>query len=204
MIKVFIKLSIATFFASSAYAYDFCASLEGVKDQATLKTKIQKLISLQTKNLNLNNNRYVTARKLNQCSPIANSKGLFLAFAGTGAFNPREIEQAIKIANISDYGHNQFFYDDKAQYSFSNCYEDQSESSVDLVLCNPPFHQVHTIGDFIAMEMFKNAKKVLKPGGSLVVIGNSHLAYQVKLKKIFGNSKITATNKKFMIINCLK
>ena len=100
--------------------------------------------------------------------------------------------------------YNQYFYDDNAQYSFSNCYEDQSESSVDLVLCNPPFHQVHTVGDFIAMEMFKNAKKVLKPGGSLVVIGNSHLAYQVKLKKIFGNSKITATNKKFMIINCIK
>ena len=103
MIKVFIKLSIATFFASSAYAYDFCASLEGVKDQATLKTKIQKLISLQTKNLNLNNNRYVTARKLNQCSPIANSKGLFLAFAGTGAFNPRSfniMQKLIKCKHV--------------------------------------------------------------------------------------------------------
>jgi 16S rRNA G1207 methylase RsmC len=36
------------------------------------------------------------------------------------------------------------------------------------------------------------------------VIGNSHLGYQFKLKKIFGNSKIIASNKKFMIIDAMK
>jgi 23S rRNA (guanine1835-N2)-methyltransferase len=97
-----------------------------------------------------------------------------------------------------------FFQDELASFFFSNCYENQAESSIDLVLCNPPFHQIHTIGDFIALSMFKNAKKVLKPGGELVVIGNSHLAYQVKLKKIFGNSNIITSNKKFMIIKSYK
>jgi 16S rRNA G1207 methylase RsmC len=93
------------------------------------------------------------------------------------------------------------YFDDIASYSWSNCYEGEMSASVDLVLCNPPFHQIHTIGDFIAIQMFKNAKKTLRAGGKMIVIGNSHLAYQVKLKKIFGNSTVIALNKKFMIIS---
>jgi len=72
------------------------------------------------------------------------------------------------------------------------------------VLCNPPFHQSHTLGDFIAWQMFEDAKHALRPGGLLRVIGNSHRGYQLKLKKIFGNSKIVATNSKFMIIDSYK
>jgi 23S rRNA (guanine1835-N2)-methyltransferase len=92
----------------------------------------------------------------------------------------------------------------QADYRWMNCFENQEENSLDLVLCNPPFHQQNTIGDFIAWQMFNDAYKSLKKGGVLRVIGNSHLAYQVKLKKIFGQSKIVATNQKFMIIDSVK
>ena len=44
---------------------------------------------------------------------------------------------------------NKFFQDESASFFFSNCFENQAESSIDLVLCNPPFHQIHTIGDFL-------------------------------------------------------
>jgi len=37
-----------------------------------------------------------------------------------------------------------------------------------------------------------------------LIVGNSHLAYQVKIKRIFGNSKIIKTNKKFMIVEAIK
>lgn len=95
-------------------------------------------------------------------------------------------------------------FDDEAEYHWTNCFEDGVKNSLDLVLCNPPFHQGHTIGDFIAVQMFNDAYEALKPDGTLRVVGNSNLAYQVKLKKIFGNSKIVATNSKFMIINSVK
>ena len=96
------------------------------------------------------------------------------------------------------------YFSDGAEYHWTNCFEDGTKNSLDLVLCNPPFHQGHTVGDFIAVQMFKDAYEALRPGGTLRVVGNSNLAYQTKLKKIFGNSKIVATNNKFMIINCVK
>jgi 23S rRNA (guanine1835-N2)-methyltransferase len=72
-------------------------------------------------------------------------------------------------------------------------------NSADLILCNPPFHQQHTIGDQIANQFFMQAKKVLKRGGELWVIGNRHLAYQQDLKRLFGHCTVVASNAKFVI-----
>lgn len=93
------------------------------------------------------------------------------------------------------------YFDDEAEFHWTNCFESGEKNSVDLVLCNPPFHQATTVGDHIAWQMFLDARRALKSGGVLRVIGNSHLGYHVKLKKIFGSSKIIATNKKFMIVD---
>lgn len=71
--------------------------------------------------------------------------------------------------------------------------------SADVILCNPPFHQHNTIGDQIAVQLFKQAKTVLKKGGALWVIGNRHLAYQQDLKRLFGNCTVVASNTKFVI-----
>jgi len=91
-----------------------------------------------------------------------------------------------------------------AEWIWTNCFEAQAANSVDLVLCNPPFHQHMTLGDFIARQMFEDAHQVLIPGGTLRVIGNSHLQYPLILKKIFGNSRIIATNSKFIIVDAVK
>ena len=95
-------------------------------------------------------------------------------------------------------------FKDEASYFWTNCFENQPKDSLDLVLCNPPFHQGNTIGDFIAWQMFQDAYSALKVGGTLRVIGNSHLGYQIKLKKLFGNSNIVATNSKFIICDARK
>ena len=96
------------------------------------------------------------------------------------------------------------YFQDEAKYFWTNCFEEQSKHFLDLVLCNPPFHQGSTIGDFIACQMFQDAFDALKIGGTLRVIGNSHLNYQAILKKIFGNSRIVATNSKFIICDAKK
>ena len=73
--------------------------------------------------------------------------------------------------------------------------------SMDLILCNPPFHQQNTIGSHIAMRMFKQARQVvLRSGGELWVIGNRHLGYQVSLKKYFSKVELVASNAKFILI----
>jgi 23S rRNA (guanine1835-N2)-methyltransferase len=91
------------------------------------------------------------------------------------------------------------YFQDEARFYWTNCFEDHPEKELDLVLCNPPFHQQNTIGDFIAWQMFKDSFEVLKKNGEIIVIGNGHLGYQVKLKRIFNNGRILASNKKFMI-----
>lgn len=89
-------------------------------------------------------------------------------------------------------------------YVAGNALSDFSADSTDLILCNPPFHQEYVVGDAIAWQMFKQSKKVLEKGGELWIVGNRHLGYHLKLQKIFGNQKLIASNKKFVILKAIK
>ncbi len=71
----------------------------------------------------------------------------------------------------------------------------------DLILCNPPFHQGHVIGDQIAWQMFTQSKRQLRPGGELWIVGNRHLNYHIKLKRIFGNCRQIAANPRFVVLS---
>lgn len=88
----------------------------------------------------------------------------------------------------------------------NNCLDGFDADSYDVVLCNPPFHQQQTITDHIAWQMFCDAKHVLRVGGQLLVIGNRHLGYDGKLKRVFGKHqvKVIASNKKFVILQATK
>ncbi|WP_306970929.1 methyltransferase [Streptomyces afghaniensis] len=76
--------------------------------------------------------------------------------------------------------------------------------SVDLVLNNPPFHSHQATTDATAWRMFTGARRVLRPGGELWVIGNRHLGYHVKLRKLFGNSRLVASDPKFVVLKAVK
>lgn len=78
------------------------------------------------------------------------------------------------------------------------------DSSVDLVLNNPPFHSHHATGDATAWRMFTGALRALRPGGELRVVGNRHLGYHVKLRRLFGNSEVVASDRKFVVLRAVK
>lgn len=90
------------------------------------------------------------------------------------------------------------------EFWWTHCFENQPADFLDWVFCNPPFHQHAVIGDFIARQMFKDAHFSLKKGGHLRIVGNSHLKYGQLLKHLFGNSKLIASNAKFMIHEATK
>ncbi|MFJ7176171.1 methyltransferase [Streptomyces massasporeus] len=75
---------------------------------------------------------------------------------------------------------------------------------VDLVLNNPPFHSHQATTDATAWRMFTGARRALRPGGELWVIGNRHLGYHVKLRKLFGNSRLVASDPKFVVLKAVK
>lgn len=76
--------------------------------------------------------------------------------------------------------------------------------SVDLVLNNPPFHSHQATTDATAWRMFTGARRSLRPGGELWVIGNRHLGYHVKLRRLFGNSEVVASDPKFVVLRAVK
>src|SRR5690606_20111424 len=88
----------------------------------------------------------------------------------------------------------------------NNCLDGFEPATTELVVCNPPFHQQQAITDHIAWQMFCDSKHVLRKGGKLLVIGNRHLGYDVKLTRLFGRSQVktVASNKKFVILQAIK
>jgi 16S rRNA (guanine1207-N2)-methyltransferase len=88
----------------------------------------------------------------------------------------------------------------------NNCLDNIVADDVDLIVCNPPFHQQQAITDHIAWQMFCDAKQILNSSGQLLVIGNRHLGYDGKLARLFGKSnvKLVASNKKFVILQATK
>ena len=81
---------------------------------------------------------------------------------------------------------------------------EQPADSLDVVLCNPPFHQQQVVGDFLAWRMFQQAKAALSQGGELWIVGNRHLGYHVKLKRLFGKVEQVAATPKFVILRAIK
>ena len=92
----------------------------------------------------------------------------------------------------------------KARFKVTNCLQGIEAESIDLILNNPPFHQQYSVGDTIAWQMFGESRDALKTGGELWVVGNRHLAYHAKLKKIFGNCAQVASNGKFVLLKSTK
>ena len=91
-----------------------------------------------------------------------------------------------------------------AEFEVTNCLQGVADESKDLVLNNPPFHQNNATGDAIAWQMFIDSRRVLKPQGELRVVGNRHLGYHSKLKNLFGNCELVASNRKFVVLKAIK
>lgn len=72
--------------------------------------------------------------------------------------------------------------------------------SVDVVLCNPPYHEDRALGDDVAWQMFKESRDVLATGGELYVVGNRHLPHHAKLHRIFRNAEVVASNPKYVVM----
>ena len=80
----------------------------------------------------------------------------------------------------------------------------QAPQSLDVVLCNPPFHQQQVVGDFLAWRMFNQARDALVVGGALYIVGNRHLGYHSKLAKLFRGVEQVAATPKFVILKARK
>ncbi|MGW6130927.1 class I SAM-dependent methyltransferase [Cellulomonas sp. NPDC055163] len=73
------------------------------------------------------------------------------------------------------------------------------DASVDLVLLNPPFHVGAAVHDGVARALFADAARVLRPGGELWAVWNSHLRYRSALENVVGPTRQVARDPKFTV-----
>jgi 16S rRNA (guanine1207-N2)-methyltransferase len=82
--------------------------------------------------------------------------------------------------------------------------ESQPSNSADLIVLNPPFHIGATVHTGIALRLFADAARVLKPGGELWTVFNTHLGYRKALASTVGPTDLVTHNAKFTVTTSRK
>lgn len=108
------------------------------------------------------------------------------------------------VASAEATFHDNVGADAKGEFVVGDGMADMPPASVDLVLCNPPFHSHQAVTDATARNMFHGARAALRQGGELWVVGNRHLAYHTQLRRIFGNCVTVAGDPKFVVLRAVK
>lgn len=80
----------------------------------------------------------------------------------------------------------------------------QSDASADLILFNPPFHSGAAVHSDTSVRLFAEAGRVLKPGGELWVVANSHLGYKPVLNDLVGEATEVKRTPKFTVTKSIK
>lgn len=75
-------------------------------------------------------------------------------------------------------------------------YEDDS---LDAIVTNPPFHQGVAKDSTDTIEMFADAARVLRPGGELWCVFNSHLPFRRALNEALGPTKVVAQDRHYTV-----
>ncbi|MFC8924162.1 class I SAM-dependent methyltransferase [Cellulosimicrobium sp. NPDC057127] len=73
------------------------------------------------------------------------------------------------------------------------------DASADLVLLNPPFHEGAALRTGTAHRLFAAAGRVLRPGGELWCVWNSHLRYRPALERAVGPTVQVGRDRRFTV-----
>jgi len=73
------------------------------------------------------------------------------------------------------------------------------DASVDLIVCNPPFHLGTSVHTGAAQKLFEAAGRVLRPGAQMWTVFNSHLTYRGHLNRVVGPTRVMGRNAKFTV-----
>lgn len=74
-----------------------------------------------------------------------------------------------------------------------------ADASVDLIVCNPPFHLGTSVHSGASVKLFQAAGRVLRPEGQLWTVFNSHLPYRTQLTRAVGPTHVIGRNAKFTV-----
>ena len=73
------------------------------------------------------------------------------------------------------------------------------DASVDLVVCNPPFHLGAAVVTGAADRLFAAAGRVLRAGGELWCVYNNRLPHRAALRRLVGPTQVAAADRRFTV-----
>ncbi|MEW1980166.1 methyltransferase [Citricoccus sp. NPDC079358] len=73
------------------------------------------------------------------------------------------------------------------------------DASEDLLVLNPPFHAGNTVDTRVAVRLMAASARVLRPGGELWCVWNSHLLYRPELERLVGPTRQLARDRTFTV-----
>jgi len=81
---------------------------------------------------------------------------------------------------------------------------DVPDRSADLILCNPPFHQGTAKDSSPALTMIDDAGRVLRPGGELWLVYNTHLPYRSALRSRVGRTEVITQDRSYLVTRSVR
>ncbi len=91
----------------------------------------------------------------------------------------------------------------RSTFLWSDVFADAGEQmppKVDLVVCNPPFHQAGAVTDEIALRMFVGSRGRLRPSAELWVVANRSLGYHAVLGRTFEQVRPLGRHPKYVLL----
>jgi len=88
---------------------------------------------------------------------------------------------------------------DRVEVRQDDALASRAAGSASLIVLNPPFHDGAAIDETIARRLFADAARVLRPGGRLWTVWNSHLRHRPTLEATVGPTRQIARNAKFTV-----
>ncbi|MBF6330811.1 class I SAM-dependent methyltransferase [Nocardia transvalensis] len=93
---------------------------------------------------------------------------------------------------------------DRVQVLRDDAMASVADHSADLVVCNPPFHVGAAVHTGSAIKMFAETGRVLRPGGELWTVYNSHLNYRGVMERLVGRTDVVGRNRKFTVTRSVR
>ncbi|MGW9550312.1 class I SAM-dependent methyltransferase [Citricoccus zhacaiensis] len=73
------------------------------------------------------------------------------------------------------------------------------DASENLLVLNPPFHAGNTVDTRVAVRLMAASARVLRPGGALWCVWNSHLMYRPELERLVGPTRQLSRDRTFTV-----
>ncbi|GAA1316726.1 MAG: class I SAM-dependent methyltransferase [Brachybacterium tyrofermentans] len=84
---------------------------------------------------------------------------------------------------------------------WDDAFSQVADRSLDLVLLNPPFHDGTAIDATLVDGLLDAASRVLRPGGQLWFVHNSHLRYRTEVERRVGPVRQRARDRRFTVLS---